>query len=508
MINSIFRGFGSGFGRALGRIFALLVIGLIALLFLQKNDIDLSKINPLRMFLLNVNAMEQTGDFQMTTPYDSPCGSGASGYCAIQTNQSVYTRSLNTTYNGVLQCINFEVNYTFNSNYQYNLYLEGMSTDFRNNSLNHYVYGYHNSPSQTNVISTTLKFISKSKLQISFPKGLSYSHYPITICGSPLTGVSNYGIKKAYLKYDDGTQDIGGVIENNNTNTQNIIENNNSNTQDIINALDKTSYSICSKGKQYFLIGSDKSYIASQGTGQINPNDNYFVSSPLRIEPNKSYTLNIRNATGIQYGFYCFYNSNNTLISCIKFTDSTTTSYTFTSPNDSYYFITTLYRNNDVILNAYLEGRNANICVYDGYDNAIISQKNNISLNDLNNEQKDTNDLLSDSSIDSDLGNSFFEDFEDEDFGLSGILTLPLTTIQSLTSKTCTALQIPIPFTDNKKITLPCMTAIYEEHFGAIYDIYKVVSFGIISYFICINIFAMVKGFKDPDNDKVEVMEL
>lgn len=100
----------------------------------------------------------------------------------------------------------------------------------------------------------------------------------------------------------------------------------------------------------------------------------------------------------------------------------------------------------------------------------------------------------------------FFNDFESNDFGLSDIITLPLTTIQSITSKSCTPLSLTLPFV-NKTFQLPCMTTIYSK-FEPFYSIYQTITFGVISYWICVQIYAMVKGFKDPTKDEIEVMDL
>ena len=128
-------------------------------------------------------------------------------------------------------------------------------------------------------------------------------------------------------------------------------------------------------------------------------------------------------------------------------------------------------------------------------------------LDDTNSAINDVNNSLNNSNIENGVGSGFFSDFSSQDFGLSQIITIPLNTIQSLTSKTCIPLQIPIPFT-NSNITLPCMTEIYETKFPSIYSLWKIVSFGIVAYLIAIDIFHIVKGFKDPESDKVEVLDL
>lgn len=102
---------------------------------------------------------------------------------------------------------------------------------------------------------------------------------------------------------------------------------------------------------------------------------------------------------------------------------------------------------------------------------------------------------------------SFFGDFESDDFGLSSIITMPLQFIQGLSSSTCYSLNLPLPFVDTN-VTLPCMTSIYQKYFGDFLTLYQIITTGFIAYGVCVNIFRLVQGFKNPDNDNVEVMEL
>ncbi len=131
-------------------------------------------------------------------------------------------------------------------------------------------------------------------------------------------------------------------------------------------------------------------------------------------------------------------------------------------------------------------------------------------------EQKKTNEKLD--KIDDTINNtditgasgsagSFFENFQDNDYGLSDIITMPLTLIKSLTSSTCVSLKLTIPFL-NKNLELPCMSEIYSQYFGSFFTLYQTITFGFVAYWVIVRIFALVKGFKDPDNDKVEVMDL
>ena len=102
----------------------------------------------------------------------------------------------------------------------------------------------------------------------------------------------------------------------------------------------------------------------------------------------------------------------------------------------------------------------------------------------------------------------FFKNFKTNDHGLSSIITAPLQAIKNLTSSTCNSLDLPIPFSKGQTISLPCMTSIYENKFGTIYTMYKAIITGYIGYWVCVRIYTLMKGFKDPDDDKVEVLDL
>lgn len=126
------------------------------------------------------------------------------------------------------------------------------------------------------------------------------------------------------------------------------------------------------------------------------------------------------------------------------------------------------------------------------------------------NEKLDTlNDNItnSDSSGATNDASGFFDGFTTDTYGLTSIITAPLNLIKSLTSKTCSPLNLQVPFV-NKTMQLPCMSTIYNEHFGSFVTIYQTITFGIVSYWVCVRIFALVKDFKNPDHDEVEVMDL
>lgn len=124
-----------------------------------------------------------------------------------------------------------------------------------------------------------------------------------------------------------------------------------------------------------------------------------------------------------------------------------------------------------------------------------------------NEELGELNDNITNSDVDDSSASGFFNNFENNDHGLSGIITAPLNFIKNLNSKTCTPVNVSIPLLDSN-FSLPCMSTMYNTHFPELFRIYQIVMFGLIAYRICLDIFRMVKGFKDPDSDKVEVIDL
>lgn len=101
----------------------------------------------------------------------------------------------------------------------------------------------------------------------------------------------------------------------------------------------------------------------------------------------------------------------------------------------------------------------------------------------------------------------FFSGFTTDTFGLTSIITAPLNLIGSITSSTCSPLGLPLPYV-NKTLELPCMSSIYSQYFGSFFTMYQTITYGIISYWVIVRIFNLVKDFKNPDHDEIEVLDL
>ena len=104
---------------------------------------------------------------------------------------------------------------------------------------------------------------------------------------------------------------------------------------------------------------------------------------------------------------------------------------------------------------------------------------------------------------------NFFSNFSSQDNGgISSIITAPLQAISGLVSATCVQIELPIPYLENKTLILPCMSSIYQQHFGQLFTLYQTIIFGAIAYRMLVSLFMMIQGFKNPDDDKIEVVDL
>lgn len=144
-----------------------------------------------------------------------------------------------------------------------------------------------------------------------------------------------------------------------------------------------------------------------------------------------------------------------------------------------------------------------------GFATATSVEEVKTATNEIKQEIQSTNNTLNNDNVDESLteADGFFNGFTTNTHGLTGIITAPLNAIQSLTSKTCSPLVLPIPFVD-KDLTLPCMRKIYTDNFGGFMNLYDVIVIGIVSYWVLVRIFTLVKDFKNPDHDEIEVVDL
>lgn len=100
-----------------------------------------------------------------------------------------------------------------------------------------------------------------------------------------------------------------------------------------------------------------------------------------------------------------------------------------------------------------------------------------------------------------------FVSFNNNTNGLTAIISAPIVAVQSLTSRTCSPIVLPIPFV-NRDITLPCYYQIYQNNLGSLFTLYQTVITGVISYYVIVGILNTVKDIKNPKKDQIEVLHL
>lgn len=261
----------------------------------------------------------------------------------------------------------------------------------------------------------------------------------------------------------------------------------NNNLINIYKLLDNSS-KVCTKIDKSS-VEIDNMFLNSNGT--TGSSSAYIITKYFKINDD-DFLERVVNLSTSNNAYFCFYNTNKELINCETNLNQPVGNITIPT-NSSYVRFSIVKSLNEPQFNLC---RNANQAINDQQEeNNKIQQERNDFLND------------DDTSESSSTGSSFFNSFNTSDHGLTGIITAPLNLITSITSKSCSPLVVPLPFV-NENLSLPCMSSIYSQYFGSFYDIYKVITFGIVAYWICVRIFAMVKDFKNPEHDEIEVVDL
>ncbi len=144
------------------------------------------------------------------------------------------------------------------------------------------------------------------------------------------------------------------------------------------------------------------------------------------------------------------------------------------------------------------------------YSSATQEQIN--SINNIKDSTNDIKDSINNDNVDDATSNAsgLFNNFENTDFGLTGIITAPLNLIKSMSSATCKPMKFSTdtgPF-KNVEFSLPCLRDKYEEYFGSAFALYQMITFGIIAYKICVDLLGWVRSFRNPNEDRIEVVNL
>lgn len=93
-----------------------------------------------------------------------------------------------------------------------------------------------------------------------------------------------------------------------------------------------------------------------------------------------------------------------------------------------------------------------------------------------------------------------------ESFGLLRAINAPINAIKGLLVQTCSPFTLPIL---DKNINIPCLkSTFYAPYLGNVLTIYQVVMTGGFGYIVTLNVMTTVKNALNPDDDKIEVLNL
>lgn len=148
-------------------------------------------------------------------------------------------------------------------------------------------------------------------------------------------------------------------------------------------------------------------------------------------------------------------------------------------------------------------------------DNANKNQQQtNDRLDKIDENQKETNeklDNINDTLTDSSVDDSFLDDMMNDDAfkdstGLDQIISLPLDFIKTIGSS-CSPLSLNIPFM-NIDLTIPCLSTVLKSKVPTIFTILSTIINGFILYRLLLDVYFIVKSAKDPNDDRIEVLDL
>lgn len=126
----------------------------------------------------------------------------------------------------------------------------------------------------------------------------------------------------------------------------------------------------------------------------------------------------------------------------------------------------------------------------------------------IKNSTNDIKDSINNSNVDesSSTASGFFDNFSDNDHGLSSIITAPLRAINAMLSNQCVA---PGATYKGQSFSLPCGSMLWDRPGGNDFKNFINIFYGgFLAYFVIRRLFLDIEKLKNPNNDKVEVEKL
>lgn len=301
------------------------------------------------------------------------------------------------------------------------------------------------------------------------------------------TGIS----KTIELSCDDT---LTNVIENDKNNTNAIIDNQNKNNEELKDTIDSSlnncrdSYNLFNPSGGNLINGKG---ISSNGSIIDDSTGSYY---DYYIPVSSSTTYNLSNKDNVQFAgswFFAYYDNNKNFISLNKLGESST-NFTFTTTSNVSYIRLYSYLNlaNVNSLNNIMLSKGSSKIKFENYGKVCTSK-----LDDTNDKLDDLNSNLTDSS-DPNLSIGDVAGWLPPG-PVDSVLNLPLTILNSLitnlSNRTCTSVDLPLPYVE-QTIQLPCLSTIFNQ--TGFTDVLNTISVP-FAIFIYINTLIKLYGWVD-----------
>lgn len=319
-----------------------------------------------------------------------------------------------------------------------------------------------------------------------------------------ITNGYNINWQSIYLWSITDTIDLGPIINNQTQNTQDILNNDNQNTQDIIDSNKETQnvikdqFNSCRPSKNLFNAqswvnsGNNSNYYTYLNNGFIitSVDDrglSSFTESDKIILSNGTYTFSNYGSSGLR-----IYNDG---------TDYPLVNQPTFEVKLGYIYVKFVSSERLTIQPMLVKGNTPS--EFEPYGEEICINK----LDEQNDKLNDLNNSLNNPNIDGSLGSAgnFFDNFNTSDHGgLSGIITAPLVAINQMLNTSCSPMTTTFK---GKELSLPCGYEFWNK-MGPIQDFVNLVLGGLLCYQIIIKLYKLIEKIKNPEDDRLEVMDL
>ena len=451
----------------------------------------------------------------------------------------VYT--FNTRYQGQLSDIETYFDYPFEANTTYRFTYNMSTNDFNNNFSSSYWWDCDHTMTSNNATVFIPTYISYKKVQFSITPSDNTTCIRVWIRGRNLssdniTQITNWNLSSITI-YDPDFQSGSGSGQGTSPAptpdpSQSIINNQNENTQDIISSIQETTENVSNTITDTF---SNKcknmldlnDYLATErvdvnvvdGSLELHTEDvwanikykiavernttYYFKGNFVSLYPNRTFLSLSFDGNNIVYGRFWNYEPYQESSGIQNGQWSTS----FNSGEHDFVYLgiwvsKDVANNTSTYLNMMFDDTNLSYCVY----GSVVSNK----IDELANKLDTLNRTIEDDNLQNGLGSNFFNDFTTTDNGgISSLVTTPLRLVNALLSNnsSCANLQLPTVFgLDN--VTLPSGCILWNRATTPVITIWNILIAGPLAYLILKDLFYLVEDIKDPEDDRVDTLDL